>query len=92
MFGNPADPAAFTDFDTDQKVEVVYKGQTYRAFRLPATMSFGSADEAALFPPPLLMYVSPPDDAIDSFGNCEPTDTRATVAARLLKFLEEHDG
>lgn len=87
VLGTPDDPAAFTDFDSSNPVEVVHHGRTYWAYRLAATMSFGGEDTRRRVP--RLVYVSQPGEPPVPFGACAKDDDRASVAARLKAFLQE---
>lgn len=90
LLGTPDDPAAFTDFDASNPVEIVYKGRTYYAYRLATAFGFGGDDMGRRVP--RLVYVSLPGDPAVPFGLCERDDDRLTVAARLQAFLKEQEG
>ena len=90
LLGTPDDPAAFTDFDASNPVEIVYTGRTYYAYRLAAGFGLGGDDMGRRVP--RLVYVSLPGDPPVPFGLCEREDDRLTVAARLHAFLKEQEG
>ena len=89
VLGTPDDPAAFTDFDSSNPVEVEYKGITYYAFRMAGIQGFGGEETRRRVP--RLVYVSLRGEQPVPFGMCSKDDERHTVAARLRAFLQEHD-
>lgn len=88
LLGTPDDPAAFTDFDSSNPVEVIYDGQTYYAYRVAAA-TFGGDDMRRRVP--RLVYICRPGEQPVPFGACGKEDDRLTVAARLRAFLAELD-
>ena len=88
ILGTPDDPAAFTDFDSSNPVEVLHNGRTYYAYRLAGTFSFGEGTGPRV---PRLVYVGRPDEQPMPFGACSKDDDRVTVAARLRAFLQENE-